>query len=250
MDFLVALEAMTAVEEAVEITQAVVQESVESALEAVEHLPPEALDISEKTGENVLSKAVLEDLETLEDHQMVENGSSIRGMVGENVVEANGEEPMRELATQEFRRELQDRIKEETNWSETIVSSIETQEQYEIYKNAGLREAEVNGRKCLLRDIDLDYIDEKTGKTNLELMEKGRCPIDKNTGETIELHHMGQGPDSPFAELTENTEHGDGNDAILHDKSKPSWRHDPVLKNRYTNIDKPYHWKARAKGVI
>ncbi|MFC0271737.1 HNH/ENDO VII family nuclease [Metabacillus herbersteinensis] len=38
-------------------------------------------------------------------------------------------------------------------------------------------------------DIDLNRIDSKTGKTNLELMKKGRSPIWKD-GTTIELHHL------------------------------------------------------------
>lgn len=42
-------------------------------------------------------------------------------------------------------------------------------EQYEIYKNAGLVEADINGRKVLIKkDIDLDYKDPKTGETNRE----------------------------------------------------------------------------------
>lgn len=138
-------------------------------------------------------------------------------------------------------------IKEETGWSDEIIDHIENMEQYEIYKNAGLHEAEIDGRKCLIKDIDMDYVDPKTGMTNRELMEKGRSPIDSKTGEKIELHHMGQDYDSPFAELCENSEHGDGNHSILHTKYEDSWRNNPELKNQYNNVDKPNHWKERAK---
>ncbi|MCC8096979.1 MAG: HNH/ENDO VII family nuclease, partial [Eubacterium sp.] len=103
-------------------------------------------------------------------------------------------------------------IKDETGWSDNIVDHIDTEKQYDdVYKNADLHEGEINGRDCLLKDIDLDYVDEKTGLTNRERMQKGRSPYDSKTGEKIELHHMGQDFDSPFAELTENSEHGDGN---------------------------------------
>lgn len=34
----------------------------------------------------------------------------------------------------------------------------------------------------------------------------------------------------PFAELCANSEHGDGKDAILHDKKVGSWRQDPERK--------------------
>ena len=92
----------------------------------------------------------------------------------------------------------------------------------------------------------MDYVDPKTGLTNRQLMEKGRAPIDAKTGERIELHHMGQDYDSPLAELCENSEHGDGKDAILHDKKIESWRQDPEKKNYYNNVQRPNHWKARA----
>lgn len=148
------------------------------------------------------------------------------------------------------------RIKEETDWSDEIIDHIETWEQYEIYKNAELHEGEVNGRKCLLKDIDMDYVDPKTisdkhpeGLSNRELMAKGRSPYDSKTGERIELHHIGQDFNSPFAELAENSEHGDGNDAILHDKSAESWRQDAEKNKQYNNVHRPNHWKTRAAEV-
>lgn len=141
-------------------------------------------------------------------------------------------------------------IVKETGWSDEIVNSIQkSMEQYEVYKNAGLHEAEIDGRKCLVKDIDMDYTDPKTGLTNRELMEKGRAPIDAKTGEKIELHHMGQDFDSPLAELCENSEHGDGKDGILHDKKVESWRQDSEKSKVYNNIERPNHWKARAKEV-
>lgn len=141
------------------------------------------------------------------------------------------------------------RIKEETGWSDEIINAIESMDQYEVYKNADLHEAEVNGRKCLLKDIDLDYVDPKTGKTNRELMAEGKSPIDSKTGEKIELHHMGQNFDGPFAELTENSEHGDGNHKTLHTSNEGSWRNDPEQKNQYQR-EKAQHWKTRAQGEV
>lgn len=140
-------------------------------------------------------------------------------------------------------------IKNETGWSDEIIDHIESMEQYEIYKKAGLHEAEIDGRKCLVKDIDLDYVDSKTGMTNRELMEKGRTPIDSKTGEKIELHHMGQDYDGPFVELCENSEHGDGNHSVLHTKMEDSWRSNPEMENHYNNVDRPNHWKERAKGA-
>lgn len=138
------------------------------------------------------------------------------------------------------------KIKEESGWSDEVVNFIKSWKEYEIYKNANLHEAEVNGRKCLVKSIDLNYIDEKTGLTNKELMAKGRSPIDVKTGEKIELHHMGQSFEGPFVELTENSEHGGKNHSILHDNSIESFRRNPELKNQYQNHEKPNYWKSRA----
>ena len=141
--------------------------------------------------------------------------------------------------------EEKERYIEDSGWSNEIVERIDNDEQYDIYKNADLHEEEVNGRKCLVKDIDFDYVDEKTGMTNKQLMEKGRSPIDSETGEKIELHHMGQDFDSPFAELDENSEHGDGNHKILHPQTDNSWRNNEDLKNQY-QTERKEHWKQRS----
>ncbi len=155
----------------------------------------------------------------------------------------------KETAQNELTDEEKQKIKEETGWSDEIIDAIKNMDQYEVYKNADLHEAEVNGRKCLLKDIDPDYVDPKTGKTNRELMAEGKSPIDSKTGEKIELHHMGQDFDGPFAELTENSEHGDGNHKTLHTSNEGSWRNDPDQKNQYQR-EKAQHWKTRAQDEV
>lgn len=62
----------------------------------------------------------------------------------------------------------------------------------------------VNGNKVYQRNdlIDPKYIDPKTGKTNLELMQSGRAPIGPD-GNPINLHHMTQSQAGPIAELTQ-----------------------------------------------
>lgn len=142
-----------------------------------------------------------------------------------------------------------DLMQKETGWSYTVIDSIDTVEQYQVYKDANLHEAIINGRICLVKTIDFDYVDPKTGKTNRELMAMGRAPIDSKTGEKIELHHIGQKFESPFAELAENSEHGDGKDAILHNKTTDSWRRNPEKNKQYNNVERPNHWKARAEEV-
>lgn len=144
-------------------------------------------------------------------------------------------EPEKKELTDEQKKE----IKEKTGWSDEIIDSIGSMDEAEIYMKANLVETEINGKKCLIRnDIDLDQEDED-GITNRERMERGRPPITKN-GEEVELHHIGQKPDSPLAELTMEEHRGTGNDTILHDKSKET----EIDRNEFGK-ERREHWKDR-----
>ncbi|RPD83003.1 hypothetical protein EGK75_13745, partial [Neisseria weixii] len=61
--------------------------------------------------------------------------------------------------------------------------------------------------------IKPDFIDSKTGKTNLELMKMGRAPIGPD-GKPINLHHMIQTQNGPIAEVTQTFHQK--NSAIIH----------------------------------
>ena len=131
-------------------------------------------------------------------------------------------------------------IKEETGWSDEIIDAINSMEEYEIYKQAGLVEAEIDGKKCLIRsDIDWEQKD-AMGRTNRERVRQGLSPINKD-GKVIELHHIGQRADSPLAELTPEEHRGKNNDVILHDKAKES----EIDRNLFLT-ERNRHWKARA----
>lgn len=134
------------------------------------------------------------------------------------------------------------RIKEETGWSDEIIDSISSMEEYEVYKKAGLVEAEINGRPCLINpNIDMDQKD-AFGRTNKERMEAGLAPLDKD-GNPIELHHIGQHADSPLAELTQEQHRGKENYSILHDTKKESEIDRPAFDG-----ERQDHWKARSEG--
>lgn len=135
-------------------------------------------------------------------------------------------------------------IKEETGWSDDIVNSIRNDGEYGVYKNADLKEGMVNGRPSLQREIDPSFKDD-FGRTNMERMQNGLSPYDAKSGEKLELHHMGQRADSPFAELRENLDHGDGNHRILHDMKTESWRREPGNVSDYATQRSDY-WKTRA----
>ena len=165
--------------------------------------------------------------------------SEILSQVKENYGKEANESP-------ETRKELSDeekqRIKEETGWSDEIIDAISSMEEYEIYKKADLEEKEINGKKCLVRkDIDLEQKD-SMGRTNSERMEKGLPPLDKN-GRPIELHHIGQKPNSPLAELTTSEHRDKGNDIVLHDKKKES----EIDRDKFAE-ERSEHWKNRIEA--
>ena len=92
------------------------------------------------------------------------------------------------------------KIFEESGWSKELISSFRWKEEVEVYKDQKLKEKQVDGRQVLQRgDIDPNFKDEQ-GITNKERMENGKAPI--VDGKPVELHHIGQKQDSPFAELT------------------------------------------------
>lgn len=141
-------------------------------------------------------------------------------------------------------------IKEETGWSDEIIENIKNMKQYEILKNAGLIEVEINGRKCLIKEnIDLDYTDED-GISNRDRMARGLAPLDSKTGKPIELHHLGQKADSPLVELTEEEhrtgeyEDGKKNQSLWHDNTVETDVHG---EGNNWNQERKAHWKARAE---
>ena len=143
------------------------------------------------------------------------------------------------------------KIKEETGWSDEIINNIANMKQYEVLKNAGLKEVEINGRKCLIKEnIDLDYADED-GVTNRERMARGLAPLDSKTGKPLELHHLRQKADSPLVELTEEEhrtgeyEDGKKNQSLWHDNTKETEVHG---EGNNWDQERKAHWKERIEN--
>lgn len=90
-------------------------------------------------------------------------------------------------------------------------------------------------------DIDYDQVDDK-GRTNLERMEKGLSPLDKD-GQPYELHHIGQKMDAPLAELTKKEHISDGNYNVLHESKESE-----ISRSEF-NKERADHWKARAGEI-
>lgn len=148
-----------------------------------------------------------------------------------------------EYIEEDFTDEQKEKLRELTGWSDEILDASGSWEEAEIYMKADLKEVEINGKKCLIRDdIDLDQEDED-GITNRERMERGRPPITKDR-EEIELHHIGQKQSSPLAELTMEQHRGVGNDTILHDKTKET----EIDRNEFGK-ERHEHWKDRIDAM-
>ena len=135
-------------------------------------------------------------------------------------------------------------IQRESKFPLDVIKQFSSMEQYEICKNAGLTNKVINGRTALIRNIDLNYVDDVTGMTNLELMLDGKAPIDPVSGAKYQLHHIGQKADSTLAVLTEAEHKMNGNNTIWHDLSVTSEVH--TSSNNWDAQRKAF-WKAMGK---
>ena len=142
------------------------------------------------------------------------------------------------------KEELKEYLEKESPYSREVNEYISSKEELELYKEASLVERNIDGRICLIReDLDLNYIDKESGLTNEKLIAKGRSPYDAKTGERIELHHIGQDFNAPFAELKSVSEH-DLYSKTLHKSEMDSWRRDPEKVSEYS-AQRKAHWKSR-----
>lgn len=136
------------------------------------------------------------------------------------------------------------KLKSETDWPESVINNIRSTDEAHIYQEAGLVPDRINDKDCLVRnDIDFDQKDE-FGFSNLDRMKAGKCPISKD-GQNIELHHVGQHPDSPLAELTTQEHRGVLNDSVLHDKTIS----ESEINRTDFRLERESYWKSRAISI-
>ena len=137
-------------------------------------------------------------------------------------------------------------IKEDSPYSEHINRFISNYNEFLLYHSLKLKEAIVT-RRALIKDIDLNLWVSCENKTNLQLLKEGSSPYayDSEDGK-IEIHHIGQNFDSPFAELTVEEHKYYGNSKVLHDSKDLSWRQDENQKNEFYR-EKIKYWRARAE---
>lgn len=250
------IELLAAAKEAGKVAKEVIEKTGEAGLEKGKQIGEKIKEASESNISELANKSI-EDIKNAGDGVMnkldeIKNltPEQLRERMEQNLEQAKesldanneGTDDYDEAAKDGLSDEEKAKVKEETGWSEEIIDAIGSWKEYEIYKNAGLVEAEIGGKKCLIRnDIDWDQKD-AMGRTNKERAEQGLSPINKD-GKVIELHHIGQHADSPLAELTQEEHRGKGNDTILHDKTKES----EIDRQAFAG-ERSEHWAARAQG--
>ena len=247
-------EILATIKEVGKIAKDVVEKTGEMGLEKGKQIVEKIKDFSESSLSELVDKSIeniksagdgvmtkLDDIKNLTPEQLKEKMNQFleqgNGNLKDSVKETETDENVKEGLTDEEKT----KIKEETGWSDEIVDAMGSWKEYEIYKNANLIEAEIDGKKCLIRNnINWNQKDEM-GRTNKERAEQGLSPINKD-GKVIELHHIGQHSNSPLAELTQEEHRGKGNDGILHDKTKES-----EINRQAFAEERSDHWSARAQ---
>ena len=140
-------------------------------------------------------------------------------------------------------------IKQYSPFSNEINQSISTYEELLFYCSLKLSEAIVT-RRSLIRNIDPDLFVTCKGKTNLELMRGGKSPYAFDEEDSIiELHHLGQDPNAPFAELTHDEHMKYRNSRKLHTNTNESWRNKPDSEKIFAK-ERACYWRKRAKGEV
>ena len=133
-------------------------------------------------------------------------------------------------------------IQRESGYPLDVIKQFKTMEQYNICKEAGLNPRMVNGSMALVRELDLNYMDE-FGRTNLERMRKGLAALDPATGNPYQLHHIGQKQNSTLAILTEAEHMQGGNNTIWHEVGISSEVH--AAGNNWNTVRQSF-WQALA----
>lgn len=137
------------------------------------------------------------------------------------------------------------KIQQESHYPLDVIAQMHSMDEYQVYQNAGLKPYLVNGKTALLQNIDLDYTSELPDGsivTNLERMQRGYAPIEPQTGNAYQLHHIGQRADATLAMLNGNDHQG--NASILNIIGKES----EIDRPDFSNVRKEF-W-AFAGNVI
>ncbi len=143
-----------------------------------------------------------------------------------------------------FKENREKTINQLSPYSKRINCFIRTEKELDVYIKSNLKEYFIT-RPSLIIEVDLNYKDPK-GATNLTRMRNGNPPYDYITNSVIDLHHIGQQYDSPFAELPHAIHDSSSTYSLLHQCDIVSWRNDKRLLNA-TQREIGKYWKLRSE---
>lgn len=135
-------------------------------------------------------------------------------------------------------------LQKESGYPLDVIKQFKSMDEYNVYKNAGLKAQMVNGKLALVQDIDLNFkstLANGTEVTNLERMRQGLAPLDPATGKYYQLHHINQNADRTLAILKE-AEH-QGNASILNTVGKDS----EIIRKDFAKVRKEF-WISFAES--
>lgn len=133
-------------------------------------------------------------------------------------------------------------IQKQSGYPLDVIKQFSSMEQYQICQAAGLSPHMVNGNIALIRNIDLNFVDDM-GRTNLQRMQQGLAALDP-TGQAYELHHIGQHTNSTLAILTKAEHMQGGNNKIWHILGEATEVHG--VGNTW-DLQRQQFWKQLAK---
>lgn len=115
--------------------------------------------------------------------------------------------------------EVQEHARKMCFFTEDVIPYLITFQEMQYYVDHTYHEVKINGRACLIVDVNPDYISSKTGKSNRELMQAGKPPVipQREKEEFVfNVHHMGQRVSSPYALIPSYDHNGKGMKSYFH----------------------------------
>ena len=142
-------------------------------------------------------------------------------------------------------------IQKESKYPLDVIKEFKSMEQYQICKDGGIYPKLVDGKTALIREIDLNQVDE-FGRTNMQRIAEQLSPLDPD-GIPYELHHIGQKADSTLAILTKAEHRLGENNQIWHEVVEAGKGVHAQVSDAAWSMQKQAFWKAYVeimKGAV
>ena len=129
--------------------------------------------------------------------------------------------------------DVKEHILKQKLFTNAVAPFIHTFEELDYYAKRSYHEVIWDGRPALIIDVNPDYISQKTGKRNRDLMKEGKAPVvpDRAKEEYVfHIHHVGQHWQSPFAIIPEYDHNGKNYSAYFHPTKAKEDLHGPEFE--------------------